>query len=79
MSTDLSPLGDLAAETRAAPVAAPGEGQTLTLSLRIARPAGTEAMAGRLSLRATEAPLPGLQHVRIVPAPDAAPLTITFF
>ena len=77
MSTDFSPLSAFAPEFCAPPAVAPGDGQTLTLPLRTGRAAGTEPMTGRLSLRATQAPVLGLHHVAITAAGDAAALTIT--
>jgi hypothetical protein len=77
MSIDLLPFSAFALESCAAPAAVPGDGQTLTLSLRLGRTT-PERMAGRLSLVASQQVTPDVQHVAIAQR-EAAPLTISFY
>ena len=77
MSIDLSPFSSFALES-APPVAAPAEGQTLTLHLRGApEPAGVAAMAGTMAIRTAPPVAANVQRAAVV-AVDAAPFTITF-
>ncbi|HUR89768.1 MAG TPA: hypothetical protein VMZ74_11830 [Ramlibacter sp.] len=78
MSIDISSFGALAPES-VPPTVSPGDGQTLTLQLRM-KPAalsGEGAMSGTMAVRSPQAPLPDAQHAAVVAA-DASPLTITF-
>jgi hypothetical protein len=77
MSTELLPFPAFALES-APPAAAPGDGHTLTLQLRIRHSlSGAEPMAGTMAIRVA-APAPqGTLRAEAV-ASDASPLTITF-
>jgi hypothetical protein len=77
MSIDLSSFSSFALES-APPVAAPTEGQTLTLHMRRApAPAGFTAMTGTMAIRTLQVATPETQRAAIV-AVDTKPFTITF-
>jgi hypothetical protein len=74
MSIDLTPYGSFALDP-APPVAPHGQGQTLTLELRLRR--APDAMSGTVSTRKSPSAAPNVQRAAVV-AVDPAPLTITF-
>ena len=74
MSIDLSSFSSFALES-APPVAAPAEGQTLTLQLRFKDSA--EPMTGAITMRRTQPAAPNVQCAAVV-AVDPEPFTITF-
>jgi hypothetical protein len=77
MSTDLLPFPALALDS-APPAAAPADGQTLTLQLRVRHAAaGTEPMAGTMAIRVL-VPVPATTLRAEAVAGDGTPLTITF-
>jgi hypothetical protein len=78
MSTDLLPFSAYGLEA-APPAAAPGEGHTLTLQLRVRHSslAGAEPMTGTMAIRVA-APEPANTLRAEAVASDATPLTITF-
>jgi hypothetical protein len=77
MTIDLLPFSAFALESCAAPAAARGAGQTLTVSLRLGSSTGEPTMAGRLWVRSLHAFAPGTEHAHIART-RATPLTITF-
>jgi hypothetical protein len=72
MSIDLLPFKALAHGTQGAPVAAPAEGQTLTLQLK----AVPGVMSGRIALREPVAMLPDTVRLRVaMPVQEAFTFT----